>query len=131
MRYVGRPWGAGVRRHLWDEGKGAGQECDRILETKKFRDYPGAKNGLQVSHNKSGKKNWVGSGCGSGIDSKSGKREGGFSDRASRTLLGEFGFGSEDAGETDSGGEKIGGGNLLLASASGCSSGFGKFNRTA
>ena len=26
--------------------------CDRILETKKFRDYPGARNGLQVSHNK-------------------------------------------------------------------------------
>ena len=24
--------------------------CDRMLETKKFRDYPGAKNGLQVSH---------------------------------------------------------------------------------
>jgi dinuclear metal center YbgI/SA1388 family protein len=30
--------------------------CDRILETKKFRDYPGAKNGLQVSHNKRVKK---------------------------------------------------------------------------
>jgi dinuclear metal center YbgI/SA1388 family protein len=28
------------------------KECDIILETKKFRDYPGAKNGLQVSHNK-------------------------------------------------------------------------------
>ena len=28
------------------------KECDRILETKKFRDYPGAKNGLQVSHNR-------------------------------------------------------------------------------
>jgi putative NIF3 family GTP cyclohydrolase 1 type 2 len=28
------------------------KECDRILETKKFRDYLGAKNGLQVSHNK-------------------------------------------------------------------------------
>jgi len=26
------------------------QICDRILETKKFRDYPGARNGLQVSH---------------------------------------------------------------------------------
>jgi len=26
------------------------RECDRILETRKFRDYPGAKNGLQVSH---------------------------------------------------------------------------------
>jgi len=26
------------------------EECDRILETKKFRDYLGAKNGLQVTH---------------------------------------------------------------------------------
>jgi dinuclear metal center YbgI/SA1388 family protein len=26
------------------------RECDRILGAKKFRDYPGAKNGLQVSH---------------------------------------------------------------------------------
>jgi len=32
------------------------RECDKILETKKFRDYPGAKNGLQVSHNKPVKK---------------------------------------------------------------------------
>jgi len=32
------------------------KECDRILETKKFRDYPGAKNGLQVSHNRNVKK---------------------------------------------------------------------------
>jgi len=32
------------------------KECDRILETNKFRDYPGAKNGLQVSHNKPVKK---------------------------------------------------------------------------
>jgi dinuclear metal center YbgI/SA1388 family protein len=32
------------------------RECDRILETKKFRDYPGAKNGLQVTHNKLVKK---------------------------------------------------------------------------
>ncbi len=32
------------------------KECDRILESKKFRDYPGAKNGLQVSHNKPVKK---------------------------------------------------------------------------
>jgi len=32
------------------------KECDRILETKKFRDYPGAKNGLQVTHNKLVKK---------------------------------------------------------------------------
>jgi len=32
------------------------KECNLILETKKFRDYPGAKNGLQVSHNKLVKK---------------------------------------------------------------------------
>ena len=30
--------------------------CDRILETKKFRDYPGARNGLQISHNRTVKK---------------------------------------------------------------------------
>ena len=30
--------------------------CDRILQTKKFRDYPGAKNGLQVSHGRTVKK---------------------------------------------------------------------------
>jgi dinuclear metal center YbgI/SA1388 family protein len=30
--------------------KALAKECDQILETKKFRDYPGAKNGLQVSH---------------------------------------------------------------------------------
>ena len=32
------------------------KQCDRILQTKKFRDYPGAKNGLQVSHNNPVKK---------------------------------------------------------------------------
>ena len=32
------------------------KECDRILETKKFRDYLGAKNGLQVNHNRIVKK---------------------------------------------------------------------------
>ena len=32
------------------------KECDRILEAKKFRDYPGARNGLQVTHNKLVKK---------------------------------------------------------------------------
>ena len=32
------------------------KECDRILEAKKFRDYPGARNGLQVTHNKPVKK---------------------------------------------------------------------------
>jgi len=30
--------------------------ADRILETKKFRDYPGARNGLQVSHDRPVKK---------------------------------------------------------------------------
>ena len=32
------------------------KECDRILETKKFRDYPGAKNGLQATHGRQVKK---------------------------------------------------------------------------
>ena len=34
------------------KAKELAKQCDRILETKKFRDYPGARNGLQVSHNK-------------------------------------------------------------------------------
>jgi len=38
------------------KAKELAQECDRILESKKFRDYPGAKNGLQVSHNRIVKK---------------------------------------------------------------------------
>lgn len=32
------------------------KECDRILKTKKFRDYPGARNGLQVTHGRQVKK---------------------------------------------------------------------------
>jgi putative NIF3 family GTP cyclohydrolase 1 type 2 len=32
------------------------RECDGILETNKFRDYPGARNGLQVSHGRQVKK---------------------------------------------------------------------------
>jgi dinuclear metal center YbgI/SA1388 family protein len=32
------------------------RECDQILRTKKFRDYPGAKNGLQVTHGRQVKK---------------------------------------------------------------------------
>jgi dinuclear metal center YbgI/SA1388 family protein len=32
------------------------KECDLILEAKKFRDYPGARNGLQVSHGRQVKK---------------------------------------------------------------------------
>jgi len=38
------------------KAKELAKECDRILETKKFRDYPGARNGFQVSHNKPVKK---------------------------------------------------------------------------
>ena len=38
------------------KAKELAKECDRILETKKFPDYPGAKNGLQVTHNKLVKK---------------------------------------------------------------------------
>jgi len=38
------------------KAKELAKECDKILKTKKFRDYPGAKNGLQVSHNKPVKK---------------------------------------------------------------------------
>jgi dinuclear metal center YbgI/SA1388 family protein len=38
------------------KAKELAKECDLILEAKKFRDYPGAKNGLQVSHNKAVKK---------------------------------------------------------------------------
>jgi dinuclear metal center YbgI/SA1388 family protein len=38
------------------KAKDLAKECDLILEAKKFRDYPGAKNGLQVSHNKPVKK---------------------------------------------------------------------------
>jgi len=32
------------------------KKCDKILEAKKFRDYPGAKNGLQMSHGRQIKK---------------------------------------------------------------------------
>jgi len=40
----------------WMKAKELAKECDLILETKKFRDYPGAKNGLQVSHGRQIKK---------------------------------------------------------------------------
>jgi len=40
----------------WMKAKELAKACDLILEAKKFRDYPGAKNGLQVSHNKPVKK---------------------------------------------------------------------------
>ena len=32
------------------------RQCDQILKTKKFRDYPGAQNGLQVTHGRQVKK---------------------------------------------------------------------------
>jgi dinuclear metal center YbgI/SA1388 family protein len=38
------------------KAKDLAKECDRVLEAKKFPDYPGARNGLQVSHNKPVKK---------------------------------------------------------------------------
>jgi dinuclear metal center YbgI/SA1388 family protein len=38
------------------KAKELAKECDLILESKKFRDYPGARNGLQVTHNKPVKK---------------------------------------------------------------------------
>jgi len=43
------------------QGKGGkpaslARECDQILKTKKFRDYPGARNGLQVTHGRQVKK---------------------------------------------------------------------------
>jgi dinuclear metal center YbgI/SA1388 family protein len=38
------------------KAKELAKECDRLLQTKKFRDYPGAKNGLQVSHGRQIKK---------------------------------------------------------------------------
>ena len=38
------------------KAKELAKECDLILEAKKFRDYPGAKNGLQVTHSRQIKK---------------------------------------------------------------------------
>ena len=38
------------------KAKELAKECDLILEAKKFRDYPGAKNGLQVTHGRPIKK---------------------------------------------------------------------------
>ena len=60
------------------KAKELAKECDRILETKKVRDYPGAKNGLQVSHNKPVKK--VGWAVDADIESirKAGKEKVGF-----------------------------------------------------
>jgi dinuclear metal center YbgI/SA1388 family protein len=41
-----------VENRKWTGGKPASlaRECGQILKTKKFRDYPGARNGLQVTH---------------------------------------------------------------------------------
>jgi len=47
-----------VKQRLRTGGKPASlaRECDQILKTKKFRDYPGARNGLQVTHGRQVKK---------------------------------------------------------------------------
>ena len=47
-----------MEKRKWTGGKPAGlaRECDQILKTKKFRDYPGARNGLQVTHGRQVKK---------------------------------------------------------------------------
>jgi len=47
-----------VKQRLRTGGKPASlaRECDAILKTKKFRDYPGARNGLQVTHGRQVKK---------------------------------------------------------------------------
>ena len=60
------------------KAKELAKECDSILESKKFRDYPGARNGLQVSHNKPVKK--VGWAVDADIESirKAGKEKVGF-----------------------------------------------------
>jgi dinuclear metal center YbgI/SA1388 family protein len=60
------------------KAKELAKECDRILESKKFRDYPGARNGLQVSHNNPVKK--VGWAVDADIESirKAGKEKVGF-----------------------------------------------------
>ena len=41
-----------MKQRQWTGGKPASlaRQCDQILKTKKFRDYPGAQNGLQVTH---------------------------------------------------------------------------------
>ena len=47
-----------MKQRQWTGGKPASlaRECDDILKTKKFRDYPGARNGLQVTHGRQVKK---------------------------------------------------------------------------
>jgi dinuclear metal center YbgI/SA1388 family protein len=48
-------WG-GVRYKVRMRAQELARECDGILETNKFRDYSGARNGLQVSHGRQVKK---------------------------------------------------------------------------
>jgi len=47
-----------VKHRQGTGGKAAdlARECDQILKTKKFCDYPGARNGLQVTHGRQVKK---------------------------------------------------------------------------
>ena len=47
-----------MEKRKWTGGKpdSLARECDQILKTKKFRDYPGARNGLQVTHGRQVKK---------------------------------------------------------------------------
>ena len=47
-----------MKHRLGTDGKPTdlARECDAILKTKKFRDYPGARNGLQVTHGRQVKK---------------------------------------------------------------------------
>jgi len=47
-----------VKQRQWTGGKPSSlaRQCDQILKTRKFRDYPGAKNGLQVTHGRQVKK---------------------------------------------------------------------------
>lgn len=49
-------WVVGRGKKGGMKAKDLAKQCDRILETKRFQDYPGAKNGLQVSHNRIVKK---------------------------------------------------------------------------
>ena len=113
-------WGDGVRR--WDEGKGVGQAVRQNLADKKVSGLSGGKEWIAGEPWSADQKDWMGSGCGYRIDSKSGEREGGFFNRASRSVLGEFHVGSEVAGKKNSGGEEIESSNLLVSSALGCSS---------
>ena len=71
-------WVVGRGKKEGVKAKDLAKQCDRILETKRFRDYPGARNGLQVSHNNPVKK--VGWAVDADIESirKAGKEKVGF-----------------------------------------------------